>query len=77
MQERIREETGIPFDAFDLFYTYITMHDVFAELIARKAKRGALFMVYGLDLVLPRFEGLTLLEEASPVHNKLVLYRKD
>ena len=39
--ERISEETGVNFSDIDLFYTYITLHDLFAEKIARDAKSGA------------------------------------
>lgn len=42
--ERISDETGVNFSDIDLFYTYITLHDLFAEKIAREAKSGALYL---------------------------------
>jgi len=77
LHERIRGRTGLSLEDFDLFYTYLTLHDVFARLVAEKAKTGAVFMVYGLDQVLPRYEGLTRLRRLIPRENKLVLYRKE
>jgi hypothetical protein len=73
---RVHHETGVPFDQFDLFYTYLTMQEEFAELIARKAKPGAFFMVYGLEKILPRFTGLRLLTSARPMQGIIALYRK-
>jgi hypothetical protein len=75
--ETLRNKAGVPFDAFDLFYTYLTMHEEFAGLIRRKAKQGALFMVYGLERILPRFEGLRLLTPDRPLEGILALYRKE
>lgn len=71
----IKQETGAGLDAFDLFYTYLTMQEEFAGLIAGRAKQGALFMVYGLERILPRWEGMTLLTE-KPLEGILALYRK-
>jgi hypothetical protein len=76
-QEEIEARTGMKIETFDLFFTYITLHEEFARLIARRGRPGAIFMIYGLDVVLPRYPGLTLLEAESPVHNKLVIYRKE
>jgi SAM-dependent methyltransferase len=74
LQETISREAGIGFDAFDVFYTYLTMQEEFGELIARKARKGALFMVYGLESILPRINGLRLL--APPLEGILALYQK-
>lgn len=71
----IKEETGIGIEDVDLFYTYLTMQDEFAGLIARKAKKGAIFMVYGLEKILPRWDGLTLLTK-QPLEGILALYKK-
>jgi hypothetical protein len=71
----IKERTGAGLDDFDLFYTYLTMQEEFAGLINRKAKKGALFMVYGLERILPRWDGMTLLTE-QPLEGILALYRK-
>jgi hypothetical protein len=73
----IRERTGLGFEDFDLFYTYLTMNDEFADLIRKKAKEGALFMVYGLDRIMPRYKGLRLLTPDKPLGGILALYRKE
>jgi hypothetical protein len=57
----VREETGLEFSDMDLFYTYITLHDVFAEKIGREAREGALYLVYGFNRVLPSYGGLEVL----------------
>ena len=76
IHDRIDRETGIRFDQFDLFYTYLTMQEEFAELIARKAKPGAVFMVYGLEKIIPRFTGLRLLTPDKPLERIVALYQK-
>jgi hypothetical protein len=76
LHDRIRKETGVRFDRFDLFYTYLTMQEEFAELIGRKAKSGAIFMVYGLEKILPRFPGFRLLTPDRPLEGIVALYRK-
>jgi len=58
--ERISNETGVNFSDIDLFYTYITLHDLFAEKIAREAKSGALYLVYGFHKIIPRYKGLNV-----------------
>ena len=77
VHERITRETGIRFQEFDLFYTYLVMHQEFAQLIAARAKKGAIFMVYGLHRILPLYDGLSLLTPISPVEGVLALYQKD
>ena len=76
VHERIQKQINIGFEDFDLFYTYLTMQDEFAGLIARKAKKGALFMVYGLDKVMPKYDGLQCLTGDKPLEGILALYRK-
>lgn len=76
LYERIYHETGVPFGGFDLFYTYLTMQEEFAELIARKAKPGAIFMVYGLKKIIPRFSGLRLLTPERSLGGMIALYQK-
>lgn len=76
LHDRIHQETGVPFDRFDVFYTYLTMQEEFAELIARKAKPGALFMVYGLEKIIPRFTGFRLLTPERPLEGIIALYQK-
>jgi hypothetical protein len=75
LHQRIQRETGVGFEDFDLFYTYLTMQEEFAELIAKKAKTGAVFMVYGLATILPRFPGLRLMTP-TPLEGILALYEK-
>ena len=76
LHEDIYRKTGIAFENFDLFYTYLTMHEEFAELISRKAKAGALFMVYGLERIMPRYDKLEILTPREPIEGILALYRK-
>jgi hypothetical protein len=76
VHETIRERTGASFEEFDLFYTYLTMLEEFAELIAKKAKKGAVFMVYGLERVLPKLDGLQLLTPGELIQGIIALYQK-
>ena len=77
IHQAIKRETGIRFEEFDIFYTYLVMHDEFAELIEKKAKRGSIFMVYGLDKIMPAYNGLRLLKHISPMEGILAIYRKN
>ncbi len=74
---KIRMGTGLGFEDFDIFYTYLIMYEEFAELIVEKAKTGAIFMVYGLNRIMPGFRGLNLLGRLSPLEGALALYRKE
>jgi hypothetical protein len=76
LHDRIQHETGVRFNQFDVFYTYLTMMEEFAELIARKARPGALFMVYGLERIIPRLTGLRLLTPERPLEGIIALYQK-
>jgi len=76
LHDRIHQETGVRFDQFDLYYTYLTMQEEFADLILRKAKPGAVFMVYGLEKIIPRFAGLRLLTAERPLEGIIALYQK-
>ncbi len=58
--KRILTNIGVSFEDIDLFYTYITLHDLFAEKIAKEAKNQALYLVYGFNKVLPQYKGLKL-----------------
>jgi hypothetical protein len=75
LHQRIATETGLGLEDFDLFYTYLTMQQEFADLINRKAREGAVFMVYGLATILPRFPGLRLITP-TPLEGILALYEK-
>jgi hypothetical protein len=77
IHQAIKMETGFRFEDVDLFYTYLVMHEEFAELIEKKAKRGSVFMVYGLDKIMPTYKGFRLLEHISPMQGILAIYRKD
>ena len=76
VHETVRRKTGFGLEDFDLFYTYLTMQEEFAYLIAQKARPGAIFMVYGLEKILPRFEGLRLLTPERSLDGILALYKK-
>ena len=76
VHDRIARETGSDLADFDLFYTYLIMHDEFASMLAKKAKRGAVYMVYGLQKILPRYSGFRLMEELSPMEGVLALYER-
>ena len=64
------------FEEFDLFYTYLTMYEEFAELIAQRAKTGSVFMIYGLERVLPKLDGLHLLTPGKLIQGIIALYQK-
>lgn len=72
----IFQETGIAIEDIDLFYTYLIMHEEIAELITKKARSGALFMVYGLEKIIPRYDNLELLTPHTPLQGILAVYRK-
>jgi len=67
---------GVRFSDVDLFYTYITLHDLFGEMIASHAKKGAHYLVYGFNKVLPRYEGLELVIPDVGSQSIAALYRK-
>ena len=75
--DSIRRKTGTGIESFDIFYTYLIMHEEFAEILAEKAKKGSIFMVYGLNKILPRYPGFRLLRDLSPMEGILALYRKE
>ena len=77
LHENIHKKTGVSFEEFDLFYTYLTMYEEFSRLIARKAKKGAVFMVYGLEKIMPKLQGFHLLTPDSPMEGLLALYQKN
>ena len=75
--QRIVSDTGIRLRDVDLFYTYITLHDLFAEKIAKEAKDGALYLVYGFNKILPRYQGLRLLVPDVASQGIATLYVKE
>ena len=76
IHESIKEKTGVCFGEFDLFYTYLTMYEEIGELVARKAKRGSVFIIYGLERVLPKLDGLQLLTPGELIEGIMALYQK-
>jgi SAM-dependent methyltransferase len=72
----ILKATGVRFGDVDLFYTYITLHDLFAGKIAREAKPGALYLLYGFGRILPRYRGLELLVPDLGSQGIVALYGK-
>jgi hypothetical protein len=74
--ERIFKSTGIRFTDIDLFYTYITLHDLFGAKIAEQAKRGALYLVYGFSKILPHYWGLEILLPDVASQGIMALYGK-
>jgi hypothetical protein len=74
---RIYESAGVHFEDIDLFYTYITLHDLFGEKISRGAKPGALYLVYGFSKVLPRYDGLRLIDPDVGGQGIAALYKKE
>jgi hypothetical protein len=77
IHKTIIRETGVRFDEFDLFYTYLVMHEEFAALIEENGKDGSFFMVYGLDKIMPSYKGFQLLKHISPMEGILAVYQKD
>ncbi len=39
-------------NVYDFFYTYLVIQEEFADVIAAKGKKGAIFMVYGFRKIL-------------------------
>ena len=76
LYESIRKEVGIAFEEVDIFYTYLSMQEEFAGLIADRARQGAVFMVYGLEKIMPKHKGLNLLTPETPLKGALALYQK-
>ncbi|MFZ2445743.1 MAG: hypothetical protein WAW37_05260 [Syntrophobacteraceae bacterium] len=74
--ERVREKTGVRFEEIDLFYTYITLHDVFADLLAQRARPGAWYLVYGFNRVLPRYEAFEVVAPDLGSQGIAALFRK-
>ena len=74
--EHIENTTKIRFEEIDLFYTYITLHDLFAAKIADEAKVKALYLVYGFSKILPRYQGLELLIPDVASQGIVALYGK-
>jgi len=76
LHETVALRTGLQVGSFNLFYTYLVMHDAFAEMLAETARKDAIFMVYGLHKILPQYPGFRLLRHLSPLEGILALYQK-
>jgi hypothetical protein len=76
VHRRIKESTSVRFKDIDLFYTYITLHDLFAEKIANEAKEGAIYMVYGFSKILPHYPGMKTLVPDVASQGIVALYGK-
>ena len=74
--EEISSKTGVRFEDIDVFYTYITLHDVFAEKIAERGRPGAHYLVYGFNRILPRYEGFDLVLPDVGSQGIAALFRK-
>ena len=76
VHQEIAHKTGLAFEDFSLFYTYLIMHEEFAAMIAERATKGAVFLVYGLDRIMPRYAGLRLRDDLSPLNGIVGVYEK-
>ena len=74
--EQIESTVNVRFEEIDIFYTYITLHDLFAAKIAAEAKPKALYLVYGFNKILPRYQGLELLIPDLASQGIVALYGK-
>jgi len=74
--EHLENTINVRFEEIDLFYTYITLHDLFGAKIAEEAKPKALYLVYGFSKILPRYQGLELLIPDVASQGILALYGK-
>ncbi|MCG6918329.1 MAG: class I SAM-dependent methyltransferase [Deltaproteobacteria bacterium] len=74
--EQIEISINVRFEEIDIFYTYITLHDQFGAKIAAKAKPKALYLVYGFNKILPRYQGLELLIPDLASQGIVTLYGK-
>ena len=74
--DKVRSRTGAGFEDVDLFYTYITLHDVFAEKIAERGRPGACYLVYGFSRVLPAYESFELINPDVGGRAIAALFRK-
>lgn len=75
LHEEIKRETGFGIEDFDVFYTYLVMHEEIASLIEERGKRGSLLLVYGVDKIIPSYRGLDLLS-FSPMEGRVAGYIK-
>lgn len=75
-QAAVRERVGLELGDFDLFYTYLNSHDLFAAMVAARGRPGSVFAVYGMNAILPAYPGLELVGGMDPLRGTLAVYRK-
>ena len=74
--EKVESTINVRFDQIDVFYTYITLHDLFGAKIAAEGKAKALYLVYGFNKILPHYQGLELLISDLAAQGIVALYGK-
>ena len=74
--QQIASMINVQFEEIDLFYTYITLHDLFGAKIAAAAKPKALYLVYGFSKILPSYQGLEILIPDVASEGIMALYGK-
>jgi len=60
--EKIRIATGYKISDIDVFYTYLFMYNEFSEILRKKGRKGAFFIIYGVGDIIPRLEGLEYID---------------
>ena len=75
--DRIQAATGIGLTDIDLFYTYITLHDLFGTMISEKGRTGSFYLVYGFSRVLPSYPKLRLVDPDVGSQGIAALYVKE
>jgi len=76
VENNVRLKTGLGFEDFDIFYTYLVMHEEFSKLIINRAKKGAQFWVYGISNIMPKYKGLENITQNGPIQGILAVYQK-
>jgi len=76
VETTVRLHTGLGYEDFDIFYTYLVMHEEFSQLVINKAKKGAQFWVYGISNIMPKYKDLRNLTQKGPIEGILGVYQK-
>lgn len=76
VHDAIRKSVGLELSDFDLFYAFVAGPDPLAELVATRGKPGAVYLVYSMNRIFPKYPGLRLVEDLSPLGDVLAVYRK-
>jgi SAM-dependent methyltransferase len=76
VHDAIRESVGLELSDFDLFYAFVAGPDPLAELVATRGKPGSVYLVYSMNRIFPRYPGLRLVEDLSPLNDVLAVYQK-